>query len=184
MENKNITWNKQKVWDEIENNLTVKKLPVWVYYLAATIIIVLLINIFHVHRFNKYSLTNNIDTIFISDTIIRTEIEKKTICKTEEKIIYKEKIKHDTILEYKYFTITDTIFVKTAEYLAVNDSNSNKTIQNEITFSKYNFMQQTNNNSKNRKIKFRFRNQEVIKHNEKYLTQNKQSFFKTKIILN
>ena len=140
--------------------------------------------IFHIHRFNKYSLTNNIDTIFISDTIIKTKIEKNTICKTKEKIIYKDKIIHDTIWEYKYFTKTDTVFIKDIEYLAINNNDSNEITHEEIVFSKYNFMQQTNNNTKNKNIKFHFRSRQVINQDAEYLTKNKQSFFKYQIQLN
>ena len=186
MNNKNINWNTQRVWNEIEKDLTVKKIiPTWIYYLAALIIIVLLLNVFHVYRFNnhknKFNIANIInepilDTIFISDTIVK--IEKEYISKNSEKIIFKEKIVHDTILQYKYITKMDTVFIEKAQLIANLENDSNINSENEITFAKYNFMHTSNSdNNKNNKIKFRFRNQQVIKHNKEYLTQNKQSIF-------
>ncbi len=179
-------WNKKRVWNEIENNLETKKalLPTWVYYMAASIVVILLLNVFYINKLNNvknnYTTENKIDTIVICDTIFKNNIVENIVYKTDEKIIYKEKTIHDTVVDYKYIVEIDTVFIDNNNSIAENkiDTNNNK-----IAFSKYDFSNQKTDNDEKISIKFKIGRRQSPKNTE-YFVKNKTSFLKYQIPLN
>ncbi len=179
-------WNKKRVWDKIEDNLETKTIliPTWVYYMAASIIAVLLLNVFYINKLNNfktnYTTENKIDTVFVLDTIVKNNIVENIVYKTNEKIIYKQKTVYDTIFDYKYIVEIDTFFIEKNNQTAEDKTDTDR---NKVAFSKYDFSNQKINNSEKINIKFKIGRRQSPKNTE-YYVKNKTSFLKYQIPLN
>lgn len=173
-------WNKQRVWNEIENNLERKTviLPTWVYYMAASIIVILLFNLFYINKLNNlknnYISENKTDTVFINDTIFEKKIVENIVYKTNEKIVYKQKTVYDTVFENKYIVKIDTFFIENKNNITDEKIVDNK---DKIVFSKYNFSNMKINSNEKINIKINIIPKQ-INNNQEYFVKNKSNFFK------
>lgn len=174
----NSNYNKNMVWDRINSDKKVKKIiPIWLYYAAASIAVVLLFNFWTFNTIQnknteilvlkneieknksikekniiKYVHETIIDTVFVEQQVVKylTKTKYDTI-KITEFIATKElKTIHDTIYIIKYINN----IIEDKEIIALNDSVQ---INNKVLFARIkNFTNNLKKNSKRDKINFRF----------------------------
>ena len=161
-----VEYNKNRTWNLIEHRLEKKKIiPLWFYYAAAFLIL-----LFGISFLFRYEIKNkNTEIAQLNKKLIELEnknsietikiIEKTdTVNVINEKIVYVQSVKHDTIVKFdtitKMLTQTDTVFIKEEafELIAENEISDTNTIVNNLLTEETNQIKK----KKNRRFIFRF----------------------------